>query len=99
MVRQPRGERRVVVHVPAHVGEERDELAVRIDSDPNRPSYSITSSARISNSAGALKPKASAVLRLIVSSNFSGSITGKSLGFAPFRISPTYIPARRNVSA
>src|SRR5262249_11173106 len=35
---------------------------------------------------GIVRPRAFAVLRLIISSNFVGCSTGRSAGFAPFRI-------------
>src|SRR5262249_53098261 len=59
--------------------EERDELA---------PFHSITSSASASNLSGISRPSALAVLRLITSSNFVGSITGRSPGFSPLRMRP-----------
>src|SRR5262245_31736569 len=57
--------------------EQRDELA---------PLHSITSSARISNDAGIVRPSVLAVLRLIVSLNRVGCMAGRSAGFAPWRI-------------
>ena len=48
--------------------------------------YSITSSARASTDGGTVRPRALAVLRLITSSNLVVRTTGKSAGFAPFRI-------------
>jgi integrase-like protein len=51
--------------------------------------YSITSSARASSIGGTSRPSALAVLRLMTSSNFVGACTGKSAGFAPFRILST----------
>ena len=48
-------------------------------------SHSITPSAVASSMGGTERPNASAVLRLITRSNFSGRGTGKSLGFAPCR--------------
>src|SRR6266536_2694926 len=50
------------------------------------PFHSITSSARASSMGGISRPKAFAVARLIVSSNFVGRSTGSSSGLAPFRI-------------
>src|SRR5437867_2971003 len=52
-------------------------------------SYSITSSAMESTPAGMVRPSALAVLRLINNSNLVGRSTGKSAGFAPFRIRST----------
>ena len=50
-----------------------------------QPRHSITSSARPSNEGGTVSPRALAVLRLITSSNFTGSSIGKSAGFSPFK--------------
>jgi hypothetical protein len=50
-----------------------------------QPLHSITSSARPSNEGGTVSPRALAVLRLITSSNFTGSSIGKSAGFSPFK--------------
>src|SRR5262249_50825888 len=43
--------------------------------------YSITLSARASRAGGIVRPSASAVLRLMTSSNFIGACTGRSAGF------------------
>jgi hypothetical protein len=51
--------------------------------------YWITSSARRSNDGGIVSPRTFAVLRLMTSSNFVGCSTGRSPGFAPFRILST----------
>jgi hypothetical protein len=51
--------------------------------------YWITSSARRSSDGGIVIPSALAVLRLMTSSNFVGCSTGRSAGFAPFRILST----------
>jgi hypothetical protein len=48
--------------------------------------YSITSSAIASKAGGTARPRIFAVFRLMTSSNFVGSITGRSVGFSPFRI-------------
>jgi len=48
-------------------------------------SYSITSSARESTSAGMVNPSARAVLRLMTSSNLVNCRTGRSAGLAPLR--------------
>src|SRR5215510_2483850 len=61
--------------------------------------HSITSSARVSNIGGTVRPIAFAAIRLIASSNLVGCSTGKSPGFAPRRILSTYSAARRNRSA
>ena len=55
----------------------------------DRVDYSITLSARCSTLWGIVRPIALAVLRLMTSSNFAGSSTGKSEGRAPFRIRST----------
>src|SRR5271155_2052153 len=47
------------------------------------PSHSITSSAVASSVSGTVRPSASAVLRLMTSSNLVGSSTGRSAGFSP----------------
>jgi hypothetical protein len=65
--------------------EQRDELA---------SSHSITSSARASSVGGTSRPRAFAVLRLIVKKNRVGCSIGKSVGFAPFNILSTYNAAR-----
>jgi hypothetical protein len=58
-------------------------------------SYSITSSARASSAGGMASPSALAVLRLMTSSKVVGCKTGRSAGFAPRNILPTYLPAWR----
>ena len=50
-----------------------------------RPTSSITSSARSRRDCGTVRPSALAVLRLITSSNLVGGITGRSAGFSPSR--------------
>jgi len=57
--------------------------------------HSITSSARLSSVSGTVRPSALAVLRLIASSIFVGCSTGRSTGFAPFKILSTYAAERR----
>jgi hypothetical protein len=52
-------------------------------------SYRITSSAWNRSGAGIVKPRASAVLRLMTNSNRTGCCTGSSPGLAPFRILST----------
>src|SRR5262249_33772801 len=63
----------------SRAAEQRDEIAAL---------HSITSSASASNLSGILRPSALAVLTLITSSNFVGSITGRSPGFSPLRMRP-----------
>ena len=60
--------------------EQRDELA---------PSHSITSSARASSVGGTVRRSMRAVSALMTSSNFDVCTTGKSDGFAPFKMRPT----------
>ena len=60
--------------------------------------YSITSSAREIIVGGTDKPIAFAAFKLTTSSNFVGSCTGSSAGFAPFRMRSTYDAARPNSS-
>src|ERR1035437_8708698 len=67
--------------------------------DELAPLHSITSSARVSSVAGTVRPSALAVLRLMISSNFVGSCTGRSAGFAPLRMRSIYVAERRNRSA
>jgi hypothetical protein len=54
--------------------------------------YSITSSARSRIEIGTSMPRALAVLKLITSSNFVGSSTGKSAGFIPRSTFPAIPP-------
>jgi hypothetical protein len=51
--------------------------------------HSITSSARARKDSGIARPMAFALFRLMTSSNLVGSSTGRSAGFAPFRILST----------
>jgi hypothetical protein len=60
--------------------------------------YSITSSARTRIAVGTSRPSALAVLRLRIVSNFVARSTGRSVGFAPFKILSTNVAARRNRS-
>src|SRR5262249_46155105 len=57
--------------------------------------HSITSSARSRKASGIVRPSAFAVLRFTTRSNLVGWITGRSPGFSPLRIRPTYTPACR----
>ena len=54
--------------------------------------HSITSSARASSVGGTSRPSIRAVSWLITSSNLLDCTTGKSTGFAPLRMRPTYAP-------
>jgi hypothetical protein len=54
--------------------------------------YSITSSARLSNVIGKVRPSVPAVLRLTTNSTLTVCWTGKSAGFAPLRLLPAQIP-------
>jgi hypothetical protein len=60
-----------------------------------RAPYSITSSARARKDSGMVSPSALAVLRLITSSTFVSSWTGRWAGFSPLRMRPEYTPTRR----
>src|SRR4029079_16899639 len=69
----------------------RSPLPIGANSRPERVqqtdgAYSITSSARASSVGGTVMPSALAVLRLMTNSNFVGCSTGRSVGFAPFKI-------------
>ena len=57
--------------------------------------HSITWSARSSSDGGIVRPRALAVLVLITNSNVLACSTGRSAGFAPFRILFTTLAARR----
>jgi hypothetical protein len=61
--------------------------------------YSITSSARCWRDRGTSSSSAFAVLRLMTNSYVVGNWTGRSAGFAPFKIWSTYVAARRQWSA
>jgi hypothetical protein len=50
--------------------------------------YSITSSAMASKVGGISRPRALAVLRLMISSNLVGCNTGRSAGFVPCKMRP-----------
>jgi hypothetical protein len=60
--------------------------------------YSIISSAAVNNLSGMVSPSALAVLRLMISSYFVGTCTGRSAGFSPLRTRSIYPAARRNCS-
>src|SRR5262249_33075660 len=59
------------------------------------PFYSMTSSARVSSVGGTTRPSALAALRLITSSYLVGACTGRSTGFSPLSMRPTYPAASR----
>ena len=60
--------------------------------------HSMTWSARPSSDWGIVSRSALAVLRLMTSSNFVGCSTGRSAGFAPFKILLTKTATRFQVS-
>src|SRR5262249_35711008 len=60
--------------------------------------HSITRSSPTGRTFGITMPRAFAVPRLITSSNFVGTRTGRSAGSAPRRMRLTYSDARRNGS-
>jgi hypothetical protein len=70
---------------------------LRANSGHSR-SYSITSSARVSNVGGTVRCSAFAVLRLMTSSNLVGCCTGRLAGFSLLRSRPVYLPTRRSAS-
>ena len=59
------------------------------EQSQQRNRYSITSSAWASSVGGIVRPRALAVVRLMMRSNFVGCSTGMSPGFAPRRILST----------
>ena len=63
------------------------------------PSYSITSSTIARTPGGIFRSSALTVARLITSSNLIDCNTGRSAGFSPLRIRPTYTPVWRYPSA
>src|SRR5262249_10053187 len=58
----------------------------------------ITLSARTSTFGGIVRPICLAVFRLMMNANLVGCSTGRSAGFAPFRILSTYLAAPRDCS-
>jgi hypothetical protein len=64
----------------------------------SRRSHSITSSARSKKASGIVMPSAFAAVRLTTSSKVVGCSTGRSAGFAPFKILSTRSAACRNRS-
>jgi hypothetical protein len=65
----------------------------------NQLPHLITLSARASTLGGIVRPICLAAFRLMMNSNFIGCSTGRSAGFAPFRILSTYVAARRYKSS
>src|SRR5262245_41041708 len=63
---------------------------------PSHSHHSITSSARASSVGGTSMPSAFAVLRLMMRSNVVGCTTGRSPGFSPWTMRPTYVPDWRH---
>jgi hypothetical protein len=74
----------------ARAAEHRDRIwHVLTHSGHGKEYHSITSSARVSNSGGIVRPSAFAVLRLITSSTLVLCWIGRSASFAPLRIFST----------
>ena len=69
--------------------EHRHEWLVSAKSAHSPWCHSIALSARASSDCGISMPSALAVFKLIASSKFVGCSTGRSAGFAPFRILAT----------
>ena len=67
-------------------GRERRAQATAKSQDNISSPHSITSSARNRNDSDMTRPRALAVLRLMISSYLVGCSTGSSLGRAPLRI-------------
>src|SRR5262245_62336858 len=92
---------------PQRVGQQGEEKEQHTNADQNpcplhgrlRVSYLITSSARCSNAAGIVAPRALAVFSLTTSSNFEGCSMGRLPGGVPFKILSTKVAARRPMSA
>src|SRR5262249_31566819 len=59
------------------------------------PFHSIPLSARASKVGGISRPRALAVLRLMISSNLAEACTGRSAGLVPLRMRSTYVAACR----
>ena len=64
----------------------------------SRCSHSITSSAATRRAGGTLRPRAFAVFKFRIVSNFVGACNGRSAGFSPLRMRSMYPAARRNCS-
>src|SRR5262249_40090721 len=58
-------------------------------------SYSITSSAMLSNAEGTMRPSCFAVIRLMTNWNLVGRTTGISAGLAPLMMRPAVLPPLR----
>jgi len=107
-----RGRKRLRPAVPSHAhvwiapkADQRSKLAARSLSATSRHMqcskklrYSISSSARDRNDSGIVRPSALAVFILMSSSKCVGCSTGRSAGWAPFRILSTYTAALRKSS-
>jgi hypothetical protein len=61
--------------------------------------HSVTSSARARSAGGSAMPIAFTVLRLMTSSNFVDCSTGRSAGFAPFRIFAIWLARTSPISS
>src|SRR5215475_9721498 len=70
-------------------GERRKQNRAHARKERAAIHHSMTSSARPSSEGGIVRPRALAVLRLMISSNLVGCSTGSSAGLAPLRILPT----------
>jgi hypothetical protein len=81
-----------IVHLPLFA-------VLKLTTAAPMATHSITSSARKMTDGGIVSPSALAALRLTTSSNLTGRSTGKSAGFAPFKILSTYAAARLCMSA
>src|SRR5215471_6761896 len=82
--------RRARTSPPAGPERQREAEETYQSSDEElTPPHSMMRSARARNDGGIVRPRALAVLRLIISSNFVGCSTGRSAGLAPFRILST----------
>ena len=81
-------------------GERRGEEAASQSPEERAPvHHSMTWSARCRSDGGIVRPRALAVLRLMTNSNFIGCSTGRSTGFAPFKILSMYRATWRNMSS
>src|SRR5262249_1477151 len=66
-----------------------EEAAGQHPNEGSARRHWMISSARPSSDGGIVRPRALAVLRLMMNSNFVGCSTGRSAGFAPLRILST----------
>ena len=78
----------------AHVSRKADRAYIAMGAS-GIVAHRITLSAWKRRAGGMVRPRVCAVLRLMTNSNFIGCSTGRSAGFAPFRILSTYVAARR----